>query len=89
MLIGPVLGPMVICGVCFLKQKLDFLQKIGVKDSKKLSPAKRQELAKIIIENCHSHKIKIIDVKEIDNREDHRITLNRLEVLKFADLINE
>ncbi len=89
MLTGPVLGPMVICGVCFTKQKLDFLQKIGVKDSKKLSPTKRHELAKIIIENCHSHKIKIIGVKEIDNRENQRITMNRLEVLKFADLINE
>jgi len=48
---GPVLGPMVICGVCFLKSKLGFLTEIGVKDSKKLSTKRRSELAKNIKEN--------------------------------------
>ncbi|NVM18188.1 MAG: hypothetical protein HWN80_10765, partial [Candidatus Lokiarchaeota archaeon] len=73
---GPVLGPMVICGVCFNKSKLIILSEIGVKDSKKLSAKRRSELVKIIKKNCESYKTIIIDAQEIDAREEKRITLN-------------
>jgi ribonuclease HII len=86
---GPVLGPMVICGVCFHKSKLNMLSEIGVKDSKKLSVKRRSELAKIIKNNCESYKTIIVDAQEIDAREEKRITLNRLEEFKMADIINE
>lgn len=86
---GSVLGPMVLCGVCFLNSKLDFLAEIGVKDSKKLSANKRGQLAKIIKEKCHSYKIVVIDSYEIDQREEKRITMNRLEELKMTKIINE
>ena len=86
---GPVLGPMVICGVCFNNSKLNILSKIGVKDSKKLSKKRRFELAKIIKENCISYKTIIIDAQEIDAREEKRITLNKLEEIKMAEIINE
>ena len=86
---GPVLGPMVICGVCFLKSKLGLLTEIGVKDSKKLSTKRRSELAKIIKENCKTFIAKVIGVQEIDAREKKKITLNRLEELKMAEIINE
>lgn len=85
---GPVLGPMVICGVCFNNSKLDFLSKIGVKDSKKLSPKKRNELATMIKNNCHSYKVIIISAKEIDQRKELNISMNRLEELKIAQIIN-
>lgn len=86
---GPVLGPMVLCGVCFNRSKLDFLSKIGVKDSKKLSTKRRSELAKVIIDNCHSYKVIVINAKEIDQREERKISINRLEELKIAEIINE
>jgi ribonuclease HII len=86
---GPVLGPMVICGVCFNKSKLNILSKIGVKDSKKLSAKRRSELAKIIKNNCESYKTIIVNAHEIDAREEKRITLNRLEEIKMAEIINE
>ncbi|MFX0077306.1 MAG: ribonuclease HII [Candidatus Hermodarchaeota archaeon] len=86
---GPVIGPMVICGVCFNKSNLIALNKIGVKDSKKLSAAKRSELAKIIKNNCTSYKTLIIDAQEIDAREKKRITLNKLEEIKIAEILNE
>jgi len=86
---GPVLGPMVICGVCFLKSKLGLLTEIGVKDSKKLSTKRRSELAKIIKENCKTYIAKIIGAQEIDARKKKRITLNRLEEVKMAEIINE
>jgi ribonuclease HII len=89
MLKGSVLGPMVICGVCFIKSKLDFLSEIGVKDSKRLSPKKRTELANILKNNCYSHKIIVIGPQEIDEREIKKITMNRLEELKMAEVIND
>ncbi|MFX1496822.1 MAG: ribonuclease HII [Promethearchaeota archaeon] len=86
---GPVLGPMVICGVCFPSFDLEILSKIGVKDSKKLTSSKRIELAQIIKRKCYSLKVKIISAKEIDNRVKSHFTLNRLELLKYIEIINE
>ncbi|MFX1447501.1 MAG: ribonuclease HII [Promethearchaeota archaeon] len=86
---GPVLGPLVICGVCFIKSELDLLDKIGVKDSKKLSMKRRADLAKIIKKKCNSYKTIIINAQEIDAREEKRITLNKLEEIKMAEIINE
>lgn len=86
---GPVLGPMVICGVCFPSCDLETLSEIGVKDSKKLTSLKRTELAQILKKKCSSLKVKIISAKEIDNRVKNRLTLNRLELLKFTEIINE
>ncbi|UCD01345.1 MAG: ribonuclease HII [Promethearchaeota archaeon] len=85
---GSVLGPMVLCGVCFFKSKIDFLSEIGVKDSKRLSPKKRSKLANILKNNCYSHKIIVIGPQEIDERELKKITMNRLEELKMAEIIN-
>jgi len=84
---GPVLGPMVICGVCFFEAELKLLVDIGVKDSKKLSPKKRTELAKIIKDKCISYKVIVVTAQEIDAREKNRITLNRLEEIKMAEII--
>ena len=89
MLKGPVLGPMVLCGVCFRFKDLHFLSQIGVKDSKKLSPKKRNELAKKIKYMCYSHEIQVGSAQEIDEREKSRISLNRLEELKIAYILNK
>jgi ribonuclease HII len=60
-----------------------------VKDSKKLTPNKRRNLAKLIKDNCDSIKILIVSPEEIDQRRDKRITLNTLEELKMAEIIRE
>ncbi len=80
---------MVICGICFIKSKLNLLSEIGVKDSKKLSPKKRSLLAFHLKKNCHSKKILVVTPQEIDNREIKKITMNRLEELKMAEIIND
>ena len=80
---------MVICGVCFNESKLVILKNIGVKDSKKLSAKRRSELAIAIKEKCESFTTIIVDAQEIDAREEKRITLNRLEEIKMANIINE
>ena len=86
---GPVIGPLILCGVCFEESQLTFLKKIGVRDSKKLSPKRRKELAKTIKDKCFSFEIIKVSAKEIDKRETDRITLNRLEELKMVDIINK
>ena len=86
---GPVIGPLILCGVCFEESQLPFLKKIGVRDSKKLSPKRRKELAKTIKDKCLSFEIISVSAKEIDKRETAKITLNRLEELKMSDIINK
>jgi ribonuclease HII len=80
---------MILCGVSFTKNKLQILEKMGVKDSKKLSPKKREELAKIIKEQCTSYKTLKLSSQEIDEREKKRISLNKLEIIKFVHIVNE
>ena len=65
------------------------MKQIGVKDSKKLSSKKRKDLAKIIKATCIKYKVLVVSVEEIDQRETNRITMNRLEELKMAEIINE
>ncbi|TXT67027.1 MAG: Ribonuclease HII [Promethearchaeota archaeon] len=86
---GPVLGPLVLCGVCFLEEDLGYLQQIGVKDSKKVSAQKRETLARQIKANCSSYKVLQLTPQDIDNREKTRTSLNTLEVIKFAEILNE
>ena len=88
MLTGPVLGPMVICGVCFLEEDIKSLENLGVKDSKKLTSKKRNELSTKIKSICFSHDSVIVSPKEIDERISLRISLNRLEELKMAGILN-
>ncbi|TFF95095.1 MAG: ribonuclease HII [Promethearchaeota archaeon] len=86
---GPVLGPLVICGVCFYKYALDQLLEIGVKDSKKLTAKKRQSLSERVIASCVKYKIISVSPQEIDQRFEKNINLNRLEELKMAQIIND
>lgn len=88
MLTGPVLGPMVICGVCFLEENIQSLETLGVKDSKKLTIRKRTELSAILKLICFSYQNVIISPQEIDERISLRISLNRLEELKMAQILN-
>ena len=46
---GPVIGPMVMCGVSIEEEKIRELMNLGVKDSKLLTPAVRKLLAKEIL----------------------------------------
>jgi ribonuclease HII len=85
---GPVLGPMIICGVCFGEDNLKFLEEIGVKDSKKLTPKKRVELATLIKKECICYNELEISAQEIDKREINGLDLNKLEINKMVEIIN-
>ena len=46
---GPILGPLVLCGATFREADLLELKRIGVRDSKLLSPSSRERLSKEIL----------------------------------------
>lgn len=80
---GPVIGPLVMCGVLCEELKLNKLKKVGVKDSKLLTPERRETLVPIIKNIISDFKIIKIPPDVLDNNN-----LNELELKTSADLIN-
>lgn len=80
---GPVIGPLVVCGVAVDSD--DVLRQIGVKDSKKLTPRKREELEPRILAAA---KVEFVEVpaEEIDAIR-NVMTMNELEARVFASII--
>ena len=87
---GPIIGPLVIAGVLLDDLDLPKLVDLGVKDSKRLSPRRREELAAQIKELALKHHIELLSPAEIDKvvetgKKLHR--LNRLEARTMAKVI--
>ncbi|MEA1993300.1 MAG: ribonuclease HII [Euryarchaeota archaeon] len=80
---GPVVGPLVICGVG--AEKMDIK---GVKDSKLLTPKRRKILAEQIRKNAHSFYYKVFPPEKIDQYT-RRHELNLLEIEGFSEIIAE
>ena len=83
---GSMLGPLVIAGITLEKKKIRKLTALGVKDSKKLSPKKREELFKAIIKTVDRYYIAKISPKSIDaNVRKHCV--NGLEAKHMAKVV--
>jgi len=78
---GPVMGPMVVAAV-FVEDDAP-LVKIGVKDSKKLSPEARGRMFDEITKVA-DHRIIIISAENIDE-ERKCVSMNEIELELFAD----
>ncbi len=63
---GAVIGPLVIAGVVMKEEELCKLAELGVKDSKLLSPQRREALAKEIKKIAQDYNIVELCPKEID-----------------------
>ena len=86
---GPVFSNMVLCGVMFEQRVLDELKAAGVRDSKLLSPKRRETLAQIITEKALGVEIVEFSPAEIDEfRLVKKINLNELEAKTFARFID-
>jgi ribonuclease HII len=88
---GCVIGPLVVAGVLIADEKLSVLSGLGVKDSKLLSPRKREALFAEISGLAEQRHVVKIAPKEIDcavesKRKLHK--LNRLEAQTMAQVIN-
>jgi len=87
---GSIIGPLVIAGVLFDDKDLHKLMDLGVKDSKRLSPRRREQLAAEIKELALKYHIAMLSPAEIDKvvetgRKLHK--LNRLEAQTMAKVI--
>ncbi len=83
---GPVIGPLVVAGVNFNDDSK--LIEFKVKDSKKLTPKRREILAVKIKQNCISYEILVIPAKDIDDMR-KVMTLNEIEVNAFSKIIKK
>ncbi|MBW2980420.1 ribonuclease HII [Candidatus Woesearchaeota archaeon] len=88
---GPVVGPLVICGALIDEAEIEELRKIGVKDSKLLTPKQRESLVSKIKKALRKYKIIKIEPEEIDKAvQGHEgLNLNWLEASKSAEILNE
>jgi ribonuclease HII len=87
---GAVIGPLVIAGVLVKEEDLPKLKELGVKDSKLLSPHRRELLAveiKRIAQKYHVIRLspREIDVVVMSGRKLHK--LNWLEAQTMAKVI--
>lgn len=85
---GAVIGPMIVAGVSIPKEKEHLLKKFGVKDSKELTPRKREKLVEKIEKIAKDIIVIEVGPCKIDNYRKSGIGLNKLEVIKFAEIIN-
>jgi ribonuclease HII len=83
---GCIIGPMMICGVLMDQSVEKALTKMGVKDSKQLSPAKRDSLTSGILSIISKHKLVEVGPSEID-RSVRSSGVNVLEAEKMAEII--
>jgi len=87
---GSIIGPLVIAGVSLDEKDLHRLVDLGVKDSKRLSPRRREELATEIKKLALKYYAAMLSPAEIDRvvetgKKLHR--LNRLEAQTMAKVI--
>jgi ribonuclease HII len=80
---GCVIGPMVVCGVSLHEDIIPKLQAMGVRDSKVVSPAMREELAEKIRSQAAGVFIEEIPPSEIEERN-----LNLLEIQRIRRIIS-
>ncbi len=83
---GPVIGPLVIAGVTFEDDSK--LIEYNVRDSKKITPKRRETLAKKIKEIAADYEIIIISASDIDDMRKN-MTLNEIEINVFIKIIGK
>ena len=82
---GPVIGPMVVAGVAVESDAP--LRHLNVRDSKKLSPERREALAPEI-EKLGPHEVLVVPAADIDAMR-ASMTLNAFEAKLFATVIEK
>lgn len=85
---GAVIGPLVICGLMVEEGREKELKDLGVKDSKELSPKKREMLAEKIEEIVEHSVVLHVPACNIDSMRKNGMNLNQIEAMKMAEIIN-
>jgi ribonuclease HII len=84
---GPVLGPLVVAGVILKEPTVKKIQEMGLKDSKQLTPEKRNELYTIIQEKALDIKVTILPAAQIDQQRFSAISLNKIEITAMIEIL--
>jgi len=86
---GPIIGPMILAG-CLTDDSIELeFKKLGVKDSKQVTPQKREALAAEIKEKALTFEITLTSPQEITDKNRAGINLNKIEAIKSAEIINK
>ena len=83
---GSVLGPMVIAGVIVPEKMEKVLSRMGVKDSKRLTPNRRTILSRKL-KKMFEYDMIIITARQIDEMRAEGINLNEIEKNAMEELI--
>jgi len=83
---GPVIGPLVVCGVLCDRDTVDYLVSLGVRDSKKMSKEERKRLYNVITSVC-KFKVLKISAEEL-NELMERFTINEILKRCYVELIS-
>lgn len=85
---GSVIGPLVVCGVAIEEERLRYLERLKLKDSKKISPKKRIVLSRKIkkIAECHPVHISASDIDLLRSKE---VNLNEIEKIAMRKIIGD
>jgi ribonuclease HII len=89
---GCAIGPLVVAGALFHQDDVPRLVEAGVKDSKKLTPKKRQRLAGTIMELALDHRLVELSPATIDKVVSRGVPLRRLnylETMVMARIVRE
>lgn len=78
---GPLLGDMIIACIVVDSHRIEELKRIGVRDSKSLSPGLREKLFKYIIDNAFIVATSTISPIEIDTYNLNELALKKIEEL--------
>ena len=83
---GSVLGPLVIAGILIPEKMDNILERMGVKDSKRLTPTRRLVLSRKL-KKMFTYETVIISASEIDERRANGINLNEIERIAMEEII--
>ncbi len=89
---GPAIGPLVVGGVLFDEETAEALPSMGVKDSKKLSPKRRESLEVEIMDLADSWAFFDLQPRTIDKVVNRGVVyrkLNYLEAMAMAKVIRD
>lgn len=85
---GAFVGPLVVAAVSIRKSLVHKLPEMGVRDSKLLSRKRRNELYNSIMDVAEDVQVYKIQASEINEAMKRRVSLNHLEAMHFAALLD-
>ncbi len=85
---GPVIGPLIVAGIVIPDDKIPVLERMGIKDSKKLTPTRRKVLSRKL-KNMFECETVEITAQDIDNLRASDVNLNEIEKIAMLKIINK